>query len=238
MRLLLDGRFAPITSEVGFIELSIERIVDGYVDWMRSIHEPQGGVILTRPLTGTLSQVFQTLLPLVSVVRSRSLFVPTRSGWVAYFDNGWRGTDAFPPVSYLAKHLGCRGMRVLAVPDTMDGASSDLRSRYGGLVWEVYGAKPNPILNIVRTLSVVNDDGWSFDQSGTPFPFEDVASYSAKRKRDRFTFEMLKDYLAHLGVHPFDYRFYLPAKATLIEVHRQRPPNSRDYSLLEARNEA
>jgi hypothetical protein len=31
--------------------------------------------------------------------------------------------------------------------------------------------------------------------------------------RDRFTFEMLKDYLRHLGLSPFEENFYLPEGA-------------------------
>src|SRR5687768_8390083 len=68
-----------------------------------------------------------------------------------------------------------------------------------------YGPEPNPILNFVRTISAVNDGGrWVFEQTGEPFPFEDTSRFEARRKRDRFRFEILENYLAELGLRPFE----------------------------------
>jgi hypothetical protein len=94
-------------------------------------------------------------------------------------------------------------------------------------------------LNYVRTISLVNDDGWSFDQSGTPLPFEELGKYSAKKVRDRFTFSMLETYLVHLGLKPFAESLYLPAgtSAILTEIHGPFPAGAREYSLSAARGE-
>jgi hypothetical protein len=61
------------------------------------------------------------------------------SSWTAFFSNGWRGTEAFPAISYLARMVGCRGLRVVAVRDSMDAAPAKPASRYGGLILELYG---------------------------------------------------------------------------------------------------
>lgn len=80
----------------------------------------------------------------------------------------------------------------------------------------------------------MNDDGrWIFDQSGKPYPFEEVAAYWRPRKRDRFTPQMLQTYLAHFGLFPFDDDFYVvnsTSPALLLERPRYRnePP---DFSL-------
>jgi hypothetical protein len=110
MRLLLDNRWAPVTTGVGFIETDPQTAAKFFLDWRRRI---TGG---TRPIKahevpGPLEAALARLLPLVSVVHTRWLFVPTQSRWTAYFDNGWRGTDAFGAMSYMAKELKCRGIQ-------------------------------------------------------------------------------------------------------------------------------
>jgi hypothetical protein len=55
--------------------------------------------------------------------------------------------------------------------------------------------------------------------------------------RDRFTFEMLKDYLRHLGLSPFEEDFYLPpgSCAWLIQKTGTFAPSHKEYTLEEAR---
>lgn len=238
VRLLFEDRLAPMTSEIGFLEAPLELAVRAFQEWQTSLFEPRGISVDGQAVTGSLEAVLATLLPLTNVRPRRYLFVPTRSPWIAFFDNGHQGTDAFSVVSYLAQRIGCRGMRVAAIPDTIRGESTGAHGRYGGVIWEVYGPEPNPILNHVRTICAVNDGGrWDFSQSGTPFPFEDMARYGARRVRDRFTFDMLEAYLGALGLRPFGEDFYLPgpAPAERIELSGNVPPGMREFSLAEAR---
>jgi hypothetical protein len=216
----------------------LTRAVASYGAWQHGIQAPLGRSLTTTSVSGSLEDVLGTLLPLVSIIPTRALFVPTVTSWTAYFSNGWRGTDAFAPISYLARQVGCRGLRVVAVPDTMEAAPGGRRSRYGALILELYGPSGNP-LNYVRTISLVNDDGWSFDQSGEPFAFEETGRYAARKARDRFTFAMLQNYLAHLGLDPFQEGFYLPpgASASLMQIQGPLPAGLREYSLSAARGE-
>ena len=239
MKLLFDDRLAPLTSEIGFLEAPASAAADRFLEWQRAIHEPLGRSFAKRTAAGPLSELLGLLPPLTSVHRLRHLFVPTTGAWTAYFDNGQQGTDAFSTVSYLAQTIGCRGLRVLAVPDTIEVESRSARGRYGGLALEVYGPEETDFLNYLRTISLIHDgDRWDFSQSGTPFPFEDVAAYSARRTRDRFTFERLARYLAELGLRPFRedfYRMTAAEPAWLIERHGRRPPGMQEFTLVEAR---
>ncbi|MDY7228848.1 hypothetical protein [Hyalangium rubrum] len=162
--------------------------------------------------------------------------MPTRSPWTAYIDNGWRGTDAASAMSYMAEALGCRGLRVVAVPHTL----SKNQGRYGAVMFEMYGPHRTDWLNYVRTLHAANDGGrWVFDESGEPFPFEKVERYQARRARDRFTFDMLKEYLHHLGLSPFEEDFYLPdgAPGWLVEKTGPVASTHQEYSLAQAREQ-
>jgi len=235
MRLLFGGRLAPITSTVGFLEAPLDDAVRAFVDWQGSVYEPLGISVTQRPVTGGLEEVLLSLLPLTSVVRRRYLFVTTASPWVAFFDNGHGGTDAFSVMSYLARSVRCRGMRVTAVPDTVEGEFKGARGQYGGLALEVYGPEMTYFLNFVRSINLIHDGpSWDFSHGGTPFPFEDVSRYGARRKKDRFTFEMLERYLSELGLAPFDEEFYLPDAAQLVEKRGPAPTGMREFTLLEA----
>lgn len=235
MRELLGGRLAPVTGTIGFLEAPLAAAVKGFLDWERPIHEPLGRSLSARPVSGTLEEALRALLPLTDTLRQRHLFVPTASRWCAFFDNGHQGTDAVSTMSGLAQRLGCRGARVTAIPDTIEGESRGAKGRYGALVLELYGPEPTHFLNYVRTIGAVNDGGrWSFAAAGTPLPFEECEAYGARRIRDRFTFDLLERYARALGLNPFDEDFYLPrpgAEAWLIEKQGAFPPQLRTFSL-------
>jgi len=231
--LLLDDRWAPLTSEMGFLEARAEYAARAFAAWQGGLLATDGVAVSVRPVTGSLEQVLSCLLPLTDSERQRHLFIPTRSPWTAYLDNAYRGTDAASAMGYMARTVGCRGLRVVAVPHTL---RKD-KGRYGAVMLEVYGPHQTHARNYLRTLYVANDGGrWVFGQSGEPFPFEKVEQYQSRRVRDRFTFDMLKQYLSHLGLAPFEQAFYLPegAPAWLVEKNGPLVRSRREYTLAEA----
>jgi hypothetical protein len=245
---LLDDRFEPITSEIGFIELPAPDAADAYAAWQERIEaepfeppELDGVVTETyygpdvppepRPLPAD-EPVFDTFecdglegalarLPPLSVSPRRYAFVATESAWTAYFDNGWGGTDAFPPMSYLAYELGCRALRVVARSDAA--------------LLGLYGPRETEWLNVERAVGAIRDgDRWTFVDQGQRLPFEDETRYQARRIRDRFTLATLEEYTAVVGVRPLDETFYA---APGIVLERRRAPfrDERELSLEEAR---
>ncbi|MBN1206421.1 MAG: hypothetical protein JXB05_16035 [Myxococcaceae bacterium] len=235
--LLLEDRWAPVTSTMGFLELGAEQAAQAFASWQRGLVASDGFTVEVLPVSGTLEQVLSRLLPLTSGERQRRyLFIPTRSAWTAYVNSVWTGTDAASPMSYMARWLSIRCLRVVAVPHTL---RKNQGVRYGAVMLDVYGPKqPGKLNNYVRALGASNDGGrWVFDQSGEPFAFEQVERYQARRVRDRFTFEMLKDYLRHLGLAPFEEDFYMPpgSRAWLIQKTGPFTTVGREYTLEEAR---
>lgn len=231
--LLLDDRWAPVTSEMGFLEAGAEPAARAFGAWQAGLLAPRGISVGVSPISGTLEQVLSALLPLTRPETRRELFIPTRSSWTAYVENGWGGTDAASVMRYMARTLGCRGLRVVAVPDTYRHA----KGRYGAVMLEVYGPHQTDWLNYVRAVSASNDGGrWAFEQFGEPFSFEKLEQYQARRVRDRFTFDMLKEYLQHLGLSPFEEDFYLPAGAPAWRVDKTGPvvPNHEEFTLAQA----
>jgi hypothetical protein len=137
-------------------------------------------------------------------------------------------------MAYMARTIGCRGLRVVTVPHTL----RKRKGRYGAVMLEVYGPHRTAWINTVRAVSASNDGGhWVFDECGEPFPFEKLEQYQQRRVRDRFTFDMLKEYLHHLGLSAFDESFYLPegAPAWLVELTGPVVPNHEEFTLAQAR---
>jgi hypothetical protein len=235
--MLLDSAFEPITTTIGFLKKSTSEVVAEDLKWQHEIFKDTEVKIETRPIHGKLPDVLKALLPLVNGVYSRMVFAPTASEWTAYFDNGWRGTDAAGPMSVLAGKLHCEGMRVTAVHHHMPKKPKpDEPTAYGAMILEVY----DPTGKSRRTITAANDGGsWVFDQSGEPYPFEDVEAYATKRIRDRFTVEMLEKYLKHLGLDAFNKDWYMPnANSEAVLITRKGGPSvegEREYTLHEAR---
>ena len=134
--LLLEDRWAPVTEEIGFLELGAEQAAQAFATWQRGLVTKS---LVASPwrcsrVTGTLEQVLSSLLPLNG--GERRLFIPTRSAWTAYVADQWTGTDAASPMSFMARRLSIRCLRVVAVPHTR---RKDQGVRYGAVMLEVYG---------------------------------------------------------------------------------------------------
>ena len=197
---LLDDRLVPLTDTIGFLRCPIEVAVAAFLEWQRAIQKERGVRLHERKVAGPLDGLLRGLFPLTSVERRRFLFLPTNSDWTAFIDNGHHGTDAFPPISYLAQVIGCAGIRAT---DARPGATQ------GGTIFEMYGPELTDWLNIERAIYATLIDGrWSFGMSGTMLSFENPAFYKRKRIKDRFNSDVLKQYLGELGIWAFDIDFY------------------------------
>ncbi len=233
--LLLGDDFAPMTSAIGFLASDLAAASAALSSWLSEV---AGARFASRQETlPSLQAALEMLPPLTSVDIQRYLLVQAKGGWTAYFDNSHQGPDVFSRVSYLARLLSCRGVRIQAVPHTYRTQGGKTLGRYGALAFEVYG--PGTAL-FERQVLLLNDGGrWRFDQGGTPFPFEQTARYAkAVPVRERFDLALLKAYAAALGLEPFDTAFYQPdgaVRCSLVEAKNLRTPGMRSFNLAEIR---
>lgn len=205
MRTLLSERFAPTTTAIGFLELPLGEAAAGLERWRRTLYKR----VAVERSPDAFPEVLRRLEPLTGGSAPRELLVAA-GDWTAYFDGSLRGTDAAPPISYLARELGCRGVAIMSQPHT-EGVPGIRNGRYGAVQFQLVGPVQTDWLNYVRTISVTHDGSrWSFDASGSPQDFEDLEAYRSRRIRDRFTSEMLERYCKALGIEVFDPEFYGP----------------------------
>lgn len=236
MNYLFNDSISPMTSCIGFLEIDPEAAVSAYEDWMSPILKDYGFHLKKESIYENLRDTILKLLPLVSPIRTKFLFIPTNSGWTAFFDNGWQGSDASTPMQILSERLKCNGVAVTAVPHTLPSVvKQNTKGRYGATIFEAYG----PGGDVIRTVYSSNDGGrWTFGESGVPFKFENSAAYRARRIQDRFTPEILEKYLQELGIDAFKEGYYRPDEfngSILLIKKGKYPANFKEYTLPEVR---
>lgn len=206
MRTLLAETYAPITSEIGYVNRPFDRVVSEYARWHEGLNYPT----TVADVSGDgFPDAFHRLEPLTSGPSPRVLLV-AHGQWTAYFDCGIRGTDPIVPVGQLARRLSCRGLAIATVPHTV--VKSGVRpGRLGARKWELFASRPTEFMNYQRTIALVHDGvRWVFETAGLPLPFEDVARYRERRLADRFNSEMIERYSQAVGVDPFNPNAYGP----------------------------
>ena len=238
---LLDDRYAPITSEIGFIECESCVAKEAYLAWAIPIQAQRGVRLETQEVSGDFVSKISNLLPLTSIERRRALFLPTIGRWTAYIDNGWQGTDSFSVMSYLSQKIACQAIRAVAIPDTITRTPTGSQGRYGATIFELYAPNSEScsFLNIKRSVFAANDGGrWKFAASGDVLDFENIQQYTSRRIQDRFNSEILENYLRHFGIDLFTPEFYGGTKpAYLVSKVGSCADGLKEYTLAEARSD-
>lgn len=227
MRTLTDERFAPITSQVGFLEMSLEESAAFLLQWRRDLY----GRAEATSLCESFPEVLRRLEPLVGGARPRELLV-SNGKWTAYFDNLLSGTDAMSTIGHMSRTLQRQGLVATSIPHTYDPAGSG-GGRMGMVGFVLLGPIPTHYLNHVRSVYVAWDGRWEFSANGTEQDFEEVDAYRARRVQDRFTTEMLDRYCSEMGIRLFDEDAYGP-QAVLVESQVKMPDLPKVMTLAEA----
>ena len=127
MKLLLDNRYMPLTMALQFLEESdVPKIVETYEKTVQAAYRSLPPVLsegTSEPvfrrhaIRGSLETALELLPPLGTMQVTKHLFVPTRSRWVAYFQNYAHGGGETAAI-HLAhrKRLNCRTLVVIVQP--------------------------------------------------------------------------------------------------------------------------
>ena len=104
----------------------------------------------------------------------------------------WTSPPQKSPCASVAWQMGVLAMRFCCTAEV---------ARWPATIWEVYAPESLggcPPLGYRRSIAAANDGGrWAFSESGERYPFEQIERYAERRRRDRFTREMLRTYLQH-----------------------------------------
>ena len=231
-RYLLDDAYAPVTRCVGFLETGADKAAACFQEMEGENLRRFGQSLSQRVITGDLRDILESLLPLTDCEIRRTVFVDTSAHrWCAYFDNRVTGPDAGTLIPELGSLIGCRGICSLAQPET----KINMAREGAAVAMEVYS--PDVPEEPERSISVYQQGGsWSFSDSGESYPFEHVERYGERRTENRFTPELLCEYLSHFGIEFLNPDFYGP-EAYLVEVEGPMLPKTRSFTLQELRED-
>jgi len=225
---MLVEAWYPVTKDFGLIHAPLENVVAGLVAW----HADLGTHYKRREISSSFREALESLPPL-SAEKHRRLFVPTASEWTACLQSGIDGSDPFPAMSFLSRKLGVLAIRVCCTPPD---------AKWPATIWDVYAPEKlggTPPLGYRRSICAMNDGGrWVFEESGARYPFEKIENYELPRKRDRFTRELLVQYLSEFGISPFFDEFYVTSPdspAVLLENCKRWPNPAPEYALAEVK---
>ena len=216
------NRWWPVTYDFGLIKAPISTVLGTrHQQYLR--HGSDGKL---QKLNQSLELCFRALEPL-SFQHTKELYRSTKFGWTAYFANGTHGSDPFLPMMQLSKALGACAMRVCKTP---------VEATYQAVIWEVYDTADSGAdkFGYRRSITAANDGGgWVFEQSGTPFPFEDLERYTAARIRDRFTEDLLCQYLQEMDISPISDNEFMIGDVCKGGILARPPIESAPHFLLE-----
>lgn len=147
----------PITTHLGFLEAPAARIAERFCAWEDSIFAGRGDPMTRAALALPLEETLRSLLPLNTQRPRRYLILETTGPWTAFLDSGAGGSDP-APLSQLALFLETRAVRAVmrsrAVP-SQAGKKAFASGRT--TIFELFGPKPSPILNGLRSVAAMHD---------------------------------------------------------------------------------
>lgn len=244
---LLGGRFDPVTQQFGMIKAPASDCAGWLLDRMKS-HQGWKRNYSSARMEKVFKGIEELLSSLDPLDACKKAFVPCKNGWTAYFENWTTGLRNSVVIDDLSTELDVPSVYINNVPHTYKTTRIDGKRYQSGRLGSIamwYNDPAGPPLhsytrnNLRRTIQVISEgSAWIEDNQGVPFEFEDLEAYKARRKRDRFTAEMLDRYLKEFGVSAFDESFYLSGSATpalLIHAHFMYDAGTKTFAEMHAK---
>ena len=226
MRFLFDGKYAPLTDGMAFIDAPIEEVIKAFYRRVEDITFPDKNTCQQKH-EGSFEELLLKTLPFK--YPRKEIFFETKNKWTGFYQNIWR--TQIDQAALIGKHANAQ---VVGAEAWISDHGRKVNGWGGGAFYLFKG------YDLVRHLMLSNQDGWEFDNFGKPFSFEDVEKYKEKFARNRFTPEMLDKYLKEFGIDFFNEDFYMPPGSNAYIIEWVRPPyneNDRSISLEEMRKE-
>jgi hypothetical protein len=253
-RLLLGGRWLPVTQEIGFIRAAPDRCVDLVLDHYGANYLRRFGQLPERRIVKAdgLEALLHSLLPMRPAEEDKHLFVPTHHPeWTAVFSNRWQGLTASLGVPMAER--GVPAVHLFDAPTARRprgwAASVGYRWLFVSMPCEPWTRRDTVLHGVTYSVGVQAEENrrWVFERmcsrgdrfdDGIPGPVGIVWDEGARRTQDRFTHDHLRLACERLGLFPFDADFYAPEGWGVI-VERTDPgvADLRGYTLAQARGE-
>ncbi len=238
--LLMGGAWLPVTGTVNFLRSDVDAVVEMFVSVRGGVILKQTGTPVTvRGVRGSLAERFESLLPLVSAMASRYLFIPVVADdgevWTAYVDNSYSGIEMGPALGLFAAR-GVFGVSICEKPNSYDHRTN--LGSWGVRKVEVLEPAPDGSRDYAGYslgVRVTDSSRWEFIEPVTGTPFPDPTDYGARRIPDRFTHGHLVQVAGFYGLRPFDEDFYSSQdRGVLVEDKGSHGRDWKHFTLTQA----
>ncbi|BAU55250.1 hypothetical protein [Mucilaginibacter gotjawali] len=202
---------------MAFIKADVTEIQEALINWQTPLVKRNNNSLSSEEVTGDFNSAYEKLFPMTSGEIRRYLLLPTTSQWVGFIDNIWTGTDRTCPW-VLAERLKTEYIHLV-----YNNTSAESLVDYHSFM----AAE----LKTIRTVGVIKENGWKFQQYGKPLKFEQTENYNNRIVKSRFTFDQLCQFLNYFGINAFDINFYMPEKSAIL-IKKMGPyfPATREIS--------
>lgn len=223
MKFLFNGKYAPLTDGIAFIDAPVDNVLETIIDRFEN-------KLKIKTKTSKVTTCFEDLLinSLPFMLPRKIIIFETKNKWTGFIQNNLRTEVHHADV--IASSIN---VKIVAGEAWLSNYGKTINGWGGGTFSYMEKGR------FIRHLMLSDQDRWQFDQSGEPLPFEDLEKYKEKFARNRFTPEMLDKYLKEFGIDFFNEDFYMPlgSKAYIIEEVRPPYPNEKPISLEARRKE-
>jgi hypothetical protein len=225
MKFLFNSRLAPLMNRVAFVDGNIEQVVEAFLAWYQPLIERREWKLDVRKEQVTFEEALGRLEPLE--YPEKHIFMTTKSKWIAFTDN--RQQAEIGRIRQVSKRLDVQSVEVGAWERNVSDNPKSVNGWGGGYFTLNQGN------DMTRSVSLMYNDKWDFDEYGEPLPFENMSAYKEKLAKNRLTPAMVDQYCKEIGIDLFNEDFYLPEKvAYVIETVGPRG-NQKSLSLSEVR---
>jgi hypothetical protein len=223
MRFLFDGKYAPLTDMMSFINKPVESVIRAHEQWTTNQTVPI--VKKKTEFSGDFEQLLLKSLPFK--YPWRDIYFEAKNGWTGHYTN-------LNTLSYAANNVARLLNAIMIYVSAIPSDHGRIVNGWGGGAFSYYTGYDQ-----IRHIMLSDQDRWEFDNFGNPFPFENIEKYNERFARNRFTPEMLDRYLNEFGIYFFREDFYLPSGSKAYIIEKIRPPyeNERSKTLEEMRKE-
>jgi hypothetical protein len=174
---LMGGAHLPFTEPIWYLNESFDRVAAAAQSWLTGLDGQREFSRVSEPLPVLLSRLEPWSMP-----SWKQLLVATTGPWTALFSQG----SDLSTADVVAARLGCRSVRTnFRARIVRDGRTV---SHGDCALWLSEPGRPG------RVIQANFGSRWTWELTGEPQPFEDLAAYRARAIPDRFDLDRLNSY--------------------------------------------
>lgn len=201
MRVLLDERYAPVTSGFTLLKPLTPQPPKDLAQRMITKHLFKGVPDIAVATGDFESKIQQLISPGLSDRPNRFLAIPV-NGWTVLFSNNTScARRSLMPLFGSSDEHAAGIISITHSPHITAKRNAPRDGRWGGLEFDYYAPETRTDQHILRRVNIqLHDEGWVVDERGDRLPGECDEQWDKRQKKDRFTSETIHQVCLNFGL--------------------------------------